>query len=347
MLSHEIVKAFAKLRNEGLNFSFLKENGELLQIAATSGMKMESQSLGLYQDMYGNVLKLCELYPPFYRFFLAITLDLEALGMPGHMGEALTDYVINKNLFDYETSDTRRWEILNLLERTEREPKVRFDTRAELEKRAHGFFNTPDQYTKFNRPIFYEFTHIIFFWTNYGKTPFSPTPELLKSLTYIGLLSYLDDDFDLLAEVCMCFKFVGKVAPEPWICACEPGLNTLKIEFHDRKNISAGSIADEYHIYLVLNWFLKQFGKEAFVEKFERGVPFFTKKAPTQSALSALSQVLHKMTLLDKRTPLAPKINSSSCLSEIHHKKVGTAIASTPYGEEFFSKHTQNLIVYR
>jgi len=213
LLSHEFIKAFAELRNEGLSFSFLKENGELLSIAASSDFKIIPKSLQIYDEFYDKVVNLVLLYPPFFRFFLAMAQDLETLGMPGKKAEVISDYVIEKDLYAYDISDTRRMEIINLLMRSGRIPNFDGDTQEALENRVHGFFNNPDRFIKFNRPLFYDLTHLIFYLTNYGTEKNDHSPALLESLTYVGLLAYLDDDPDLLSEVCLCFKFLGHQAP--------------------------------------------------------------------------------------------------------------------------------------
>jgi len=179
LLSDECVKAFAELRNEGLSFSFLKENGELLSIAASSGLRITPQSLQIYKEFYDKVVSLVKLYPSFFRFFLAITQDLETLGMPGKQGEVLCDYVLKNHLYAFDTSDTRRMEIISLLARSGREPDLQDDTREALEKRLHCFFNNSDRFVKFNRPFFYELTHLIFYLTNYGTQKLDHSPALL------------------------------------------------------------------------------------------------------------------------------------------------------------------------
>lgn len=340
MLSHDYVQTFAQTRNKDLNFSFLKENGELLMIAQSSGLKLEPRSLELYQELYDNVLTLCELYPPFFRFFLAIILDLEALGMVGDKGEVLSDYVIKHDLYEHETSDTRRWEIINLLARTERAPAYQFDTREALERRARGFFQYPDRFVKFNRPLFYDLTHIIFFWTDYGRKKVDATPELLKSLTNIGLLAFLDDDFDLLSEVCLCFIFLKEEAPKAWHEACEKGLKTLQIKYLDEANHLSGTPSDEYHIHIVINWLLQVSGKTAFADSIQSGLPIFQKTSGYTSTLAAISHKQHALMLQPQRSPVILQAINKPFLSPRQATIIDIAMKSTPQASEFFYKFT-------
>jgi len=345
MLSYEFISAFAQTRNKGLNFSFLKENGELLSIIRSSGMGLEPRSLELYSDFYDNVLTLCELYPPFFRFFLAIILDLEALGMPGDKGEVLSDYVLKRDLFDHETSDTRRWEIVNLLARTGRTPNYTFDTREALEDRARGFFHNPDRFIKFNRPLFYDLTHIIFFWTNYGQLKMEAYPELLKSLTNIGLLAFLDNDYDLLAEVCLCFEFVGEKAPDSFYTACSDGRYSIRVEYLETEEFPNGPPQDEYHIYLVLNWLFQFTGKPAFTEAMGSKMPVFRKREAPNSALGALSHRLHSSILSRREGQFYIPLKSRDILSRPQHMQLSMAAIATPQFDEFFDKFSGGKIV--
>ena len=345
MLSHEFIQAFAQKRNKDLNFSFLKENGELLMIAQSSGLQVEPRSLELYREFYDNILTLCDLYPAFFRFFLAIILDLEALGLEGNMGEALSDYVIKHNLYEHDTSDTRRWEIINLLARTNRIPNYKFDTREALENRARGFFQNPDRFIKFNRPLCYDLTHIIFFWTDYGRNKVEATPELVKSLMNIGLLAFLDDDFDLLSEVCLCYIFLGKPIPAIWQNACEEGLETIQIKYLTEKDIYAGTASDDYHIYFVINWLLQMSGKTGFNCSIESAVPIFKKKDAPASTLAAISNQQHTSMLAHRKPNILQPISNKPFLTLSQKAKIDTAIKSTPQASEFFQKFTAGQIV--
>ena len=339
-LPFDCVRAFASNRNKGLNISFLKENGELLSIALNSGLSLSSDSLALYEELYSKIDKFCELYPPFFRFFLAITLDLEDLGMHGRKGEALIDFVLKNDLYAYDTSDTRRMEIINLLSRRGRVPSYETDDRASLDKRVAGFLERPDRFLKFNRPLFYEFTHLIFYATNFGKEAHGFGEEIFVSLTHIGMLAYLDSDYDLLSEVCLCFSFLGHQAPKIWIEYCRTGRDSIDIRFQKENN----STTDDYHIYLVISWLMAQHGIEAFSETYQNSVPIFTQKKNKKSTLSKIFQTLHPMVLGSSSVNVERAINISAILTAEDTVRLKTALSISPKNDDFLDKITNGLL---
>jgi len=81
-------------------------------------MRLSDQSLGFYAKFYEKIPIYLDLYPAFFRFFYAISLDLEALGLSGWISTLLKDYVLKHELHICETSDVRRMEVRNLLHRS-------------------------------------------------------------------------------------------------------------------------------------------------------------------------------------------------------------------------------------
>jgi len=343
-LSYGCANAFATLRHDGLSLPFLKENGELLSIAASSDIRIKSEILKLYCEFYDKIDKLCELYPPFFRFFMAITLDLEDLGMSGEKGKILSDFIIKNDVYTHETSDTRRVEILNLLDRAGRSPKFGSDSRAALEKRINGFMGQPDRFVKFNRPLFYDFTHLIFFGTNYGQHKMSFTPSVFDSLNNIGMLAYLDDDMDLLSEVCLCFVFLGHTAPAIWVGACRQGLKDIKITFKTPGQIHAPTHADDYHIYFVINWLMANIGERAFKENYGTGIPIFTKIPKPKSILAKIFQTLHPISIKEDR--LNAPIKTSEFLSKEDIRQVQRAFSHLENSNEFLQNLTNKRISF-
>ena len=114
-LSYDLVRAFANGRNNKVDFSFLKENGELLCIARSQGFLMEPRAQEFYQGFYSQAQSLLELYPQYYRFILGLVLDLEDLGLSGNVGRQICEQVRSDNLLAYDTSDIRRLEAIHLL----------------------------------------------------------------------------------------------------------------------------------------------------------------------------------------------------------------------------------------
>jgi len=337
------VKAFAVARHGGISFSFLKENGELLAIANSCGLSMSSEALGLYAELYDKIDKLCHLYPPFHRFFMAIALDLEDLGMPGQKGTELLDYVVKHKFYAADTSDTRRMEIINLLSRRGRVPNFEMDSQKALLKRVIGFLEKPNGFIKFNRPLFYEFTHLIFYITDYGQDNPPCSNKIFQSLNHIGMLAYLDNDIDLLAEVCLCYIFLKRPAPEIWIKVCASGLRDIHVTFKSRNDLKNTPPTDDYHIYFVNNWLMSLSGKEAFQEDYKNGVPIFTHQKAKKSTLSKIFQVLHPMMLENTKmsSNVLRALDFLSVEDTIHLK---SALSISPNGDEFFNKLTNGHI---
>ncbi len=346
-LPYDCVRAFASNRNKGLNISFLKENGELLSIALNSELTLSSSSLALYEELYSKIDKFCELYPPFFRFFLAIALDLEDLGMHGRKGEVLIDFVLQNDLYAYDTSDTRRMEIINLLSRRGRVPSYETDDRASLDKRISGFLERSERFLKFNRPLFYEFTHLIFYATNFGKEEHYFSEDIFDSLTHIGMLAYLDSDHDLLSEVCLCFSFLGHQAPKIWIEYCRTGRDSIDINLPKDNNLKSAAQIDDYHIYLVTSWLMAQNGIEAFHETYQNSAPVFTQKKNKKSTLSKIFQTLHPMVLGSKPAQVERALNISSILTAEDTVHLESALAAYPHSGEFIEKLSNGRISTR
>jgi len=342
-ITYDHVKAFAVSRHKGLSFPYLKENGELLSIAANSGLIIEPRALELYREFYDTSFEILSLYPQFFRFIFAMTLDLEALGMVGDKSAEISNYIISNNLISFETSDTRRLEILHLLARGGKVPAICGDSPEALKQRIHSFISHSDQFTKFNRPFFYELTHLIFFLTDYGKEKTQVTPEMIQSLLNVGLLAILDNDADLLSEICLCLKFLDQEPPELWIDYCESTLENMKIEYAG-SNTTIEQTPDDYHMYFVANWLMKVDGRQAFSEQFLTGTPYFRKPKKAQSVLSCLSQTMHSVMMSRPKNKIEATYKITSTLSKKQVETARIAISSCSGGPHLLNKLTHGLV---
>ena len=344
-LPFDCVKTFAVTRHGKISFSFLKENGELLGIASSSGLTLPDKALELYEELYEKIDKLCHLYPPFYRFFMAIALDLEDMGMSGEKGAELLDHVVKHDFYAADTSDTRRMEILNLLARRDRVPNFGSDSQEALFSRVIRFMEQPERYIKFNRPLFYDFTHLIFYVTDYGQTLIEPSDKIFESLNNIGMLAYLDNDIDLLSEVCLCYSFLGSHVPKLWLKTCQIGHENIEISYISPDEVKDAPPADDYHIYFVNSWLMGLTGKDAFQEHYQdNGVPIFTHHKDNQSTLSKIFQVLHPIILESPDVkPLRP-LKAIEFLSVENTIHLQTALSSSLTGDNFLHKLTNGHI---
>ena len=294
ILSYDTAEAFALKRNPVLSFPFLKENGELLRIAVDSGCILDPRALALYGDFYKSALKLTELYPPYFRFILGMIIDLEKGGMQGDVSKTLAQHILDEGFVLLDLSDTRKLETLSMLEQVIPLSEPLTEMRYGIIRNVDHLISYPDTYTKLNKPLFYELTHIVFFLTDYGKRSPPLNAELAACLTNMGLLCLLDNDADLLAEICTCLAYIGAPIPEYWDSFLQKNLQEVQISYHGTVSSSLNSAVDEYHIYFVLNWYAAVRERPLFQTRFQGKAPSFSLPVMPQSILSKLSDVSHQ-----------------------------------------------------
>lgn len=292
-LSEDTVHAFAKARHDQLSFPFLKENGELLSLASTTQMLMEPQALEHYKPFYKSAVVFNTTYPQYFRFTWRICLDLEDLGMSGDVGATLSHYVRDNDLLAFDISDTRRLETLNLLGRkfelnaSERGHQLR------LLDNIERFTCNPEHFTRLNKPFFYELTHTIFFLTEYGDKPWPVSAAVITCLNYMGVLAFLDNDCDLLAEICLCYHYLGRECPPLWNQKVDESLAGIEISYGTDIKSALNAATDEYHPYIVMNWRNAQLRQPCFTEKFRGRRPNFVLSGQGDSILSKLCHEIH------------------------------------------------------
>lgn len=240
-----LVDVFANHRRYGEDVFWLKENAELLNILECSGTKVDPQMLGVHQEFYDNLPKQISFFPQYYRFLLSICLDLEDLGLEGAYGEELCDWVGKQGLPAAELSDLQRGEARRILARRD----IKVSTDEGLDSRLHHFINRPETFALPNKKAAYELTHIVFYLSEYGRKDPNLDKQAIQSLNFVGIMAYLEQNVDLLAEVCVALRFAGhNPSPiwEEWV------LSTL----HDFRVIAdpSADVGDSYHEYLVCTW---------------------------------------------------------------------------------------------
>lgn len=238
-----LIENFACNRRRKDDVFWLKENAEILNIFATTGAMLNQDALAPYASVYEGLEERLKFFPQYYRFLLSICMDLEDLGFPGNTGAALCQWASHTGLGDAELSDLQRAEANRLLRRRGFQPDD-----AGLKARLHQFINRSETFVLPNKKAAYELTHIVFYLSNYGAVDPELEEAAIASLEYVGLLSYLDQDVDLLAEVCVALRFAGRPVSaiwEDWI-AREMGGFVL--------HASSDGQNDAYHEYLVTSW---------------------------------------------------------------------------------------------
>lgn len=324
-----LIASFAQHRRFGDDVFWLKENAELLNILECSGEQLDEQALGFHQGFYDQVEKRLGFFPQYYRFLLSICLDLEDLGMPGNKGAALCDWVATEGLADTELSDLQRFEACRLMMRRGIDPQPD-DTG--LENRLRGFMDRSDTFAMPNKKAAYELSHIVFYLSEYGRRDPELSEAAITSLEFAGLLAYLEQNADLLAEICVSLRFAGKTPSPVWE-------EWIQRETH-RFTISSGpqvSAQDDYHDFFVCNWLMSVTGQDAFVKDTSFDRMSFQRAESYTGPLRDMSECMFR--LEDQRSSdwqvMRPFVQET--LTEIGYDILTEAENSSDKFDEFFA----------
>ncbi|WP_408057622.1 DUF6902 family protein [Tritonibacter aquimaris] len=240
----DIAACFARTRRSESDVFWLKENAELLNINECAGTRKSSDIFSSYGDFYDIVERRICFFRQYYRFLLSICIDLEDLGFSGNKGEVICEWVRQENIDRSELSDLQRAEVQRLLARRNME---RSDPG--LNDRLRDFMCQQSAFSLPNIKIAYELTHIVFYLSEYGRKDPQVPAAALHSLKYAGLVAYLDQNMDLLAEICIALRFSGETPPKVW----EESLDASLRGYQFLPNSFDGA-QDDYHAYFVGSW---------------------------------------------------------------------------------------------
>ncbi|WP_136441569.1 DUF6902 family protein [Pacificoceanicola onchidii] len=274
---------FAEHRRTGDDVFWLKENGEMLNILQSTGLPVPGEALAVHAGFYANAAKRLQFFPQYYRFLLSLALDLEDLGMPGQEAEKMVHYAAQEGLVDAEMSDLQRAEARRLMTRRGVDP-VR-DTR--LDDRLRAFVSRTKTFALPNKKAAYELTHIVFYLTQYGHRQADLGPDAVTSLHFAGLTAFLDQNADLLAEICIAMRFLGEVPPPVWTGWLRRETAAFTVEEGETVSIN-----DNYHDFLICNWHEATCGGEAFRKPLSGGRMRFEKQPHHAAALREISQAM-------------------------------------------------------
>lgn len=236
-------KLFAQQRRDEQDVFWLKENAEFLNITECTGQD-GALVLEVYQPFYNQIEDRLGAFPQYYRFLLSICLDLEDLGMPGDKGAALCGWAHQQGLVHAELSDLQRAEAARLFARRGIAPQDQG-----LDVRLHGFIDRSQTFAIPNKKAAYELTHIVFYLSEYGRRDPKISAAAVTSLTYAGLQAYLDQNYDLLAEICVAMIYAGHQPSPIWKGAV---MAALQATF--TSEAGPMPVFDDYHAYLVSSW---------------------------------------------------------------------------------------------
>jgi hypothetical protein len=274
----QLLSGFGAHRRPLDDVFWLKENAEILGILAATDTDLSDAALEVYAPFYDQIEERLQFFPQYYRFLLSICLDLEDLGMPGDKGA-------KSGAAEAELSDLQRAEARRLLNRR---GAAKSPAQGALGARLNAFMGRSHTFAMPNKKAAYELTHIVFYLSEYGRKPLALSPEALTSLEYAGVLAYLDQNTDLLAEICAALRFAGQTPSVIW----EEAVATAH---HDIIPVPEPVGQDAYHAYLVTGWAQKIAGHAAFTAPVPEGAVYFTAGAPQGSVLRPLSACLYDL----------------------------------------------------
>jgi len=283
--TERLIAGFAQHRRREEDVFWLKENAELLGILAATQTQVSAASLAPFERFYDQIFERMMFFPQYYRFLLSICLDLEALGLSGDRATGIADWVAAQGLATAELSDLQRAEAFRLLRRAGTD--VRDDT--DLDARLRTFMRRTETFALPNKKAAYELTHIVFYLSEYGAVDPALDAQARTSLTYAGLLAYLDQNIDLLSEICTALRFAGGSPPAQWDAAVAHAHRSARLS-----SVPEGGQSDNYHEYLVSGWSMQVAGRCAFEADVPDGGFHVTMGSP-QGALRGLSECLFSL----------------------------------------------------
>lgn len=159
-----LLKSFSNNRRDNRDVFWLKENAEVLNTLQSLKTDISPQDIKCYSDFYTSLADRIAFSPQYYRFFISIAADLEALGMVGNEAERLCLFAHHNHLAQAELSDLQRAEATALLARR----NIKLDATQSLHQRLVSFIEHSPSFALPNRKIAYELTHIVFYLSEYG-----------------------------------------------------------------------------------------------------------------------------------------------------------------------------------
>lgn len=323
----DLAYGFASARRDDSDVYWLKENSELLSILECTNQTVSAQDLECYSAFYRSLPDRIAFFPQYYRFLTSIALDLEALGFDGGVAAQLCAFVDRHALPETELSDLQRAEALRLLARR----GFSYGNDAALRARLHSFMDQSRAFAVPNRKMAYELTHIVFYLSEYGRRDPELSAQAVQSLMYTGILAHLEENADLLSEICVALRYAGQIPPAAW----EQWIATVLRGF-DRKDHRSDGSNDHYHEYLVVNWAGAQMGMPVFQGPYGReGQAFYSPVAPL-GAMRALSETLFQQRSERRATWGAMEKSVTAVLPEAICAHLADVIAASDQFESFF-----------
>lgn len=324
-----LLTTFAQNRRFGDDVFWLKENAEVLNVLECTDAELEPDALAVHGGFYEEIEKRMGFFPQYYRFLLSMCLDLENLGLPGGKGARLAEWVAAQRLVDAEISDLQRAEARRLCLRRGVDP---LPGDLGLNDRLRRFARRSNTFAMPNKKAAYELTHIVFYLSEYGRHDPDLDDEFIESLTFAGTLAFLDLNVDLLSEICIALRFAGRRPSEIW----ESWLMSQAQGFVLEKDANS-PIQDDYHQYLMVNWFMKVANKGGFAASIPAGRVIFHQPIPAALPLHELSECVYAMGETRSDDWQAMRRAVTDRLSEEAHTVLTAAEAANDRFDAFFA----------
>lgn len=281
-----LAEALVRHRRVGDDVLWLKENAELLNVCECTGQPVGDEMLEVYAPVYDRIDRRLAFFPQYYRFMLSIALDLEDLGMPGTKAAAMVHWCDAQGLARAELSDLQRFEARRLMLR--RGCDTLRDTG--LAERVRAFAAKSDVFALPNKKAAYELTHTVFYLSEYGRKDPGLDASARRSLTYAGLIAWLEQNADLMAEICIALRQMGETPPPSWEAWVIRAARDANVALRDDLSVS-----DDYHEYVVTNWVSAMAGQGAFAGQLTPGRLIFARAPTRPGALRPLSEAMFAM----------------------------------------------------
>lgn len=323
-----LIRAFASERRARGDVFWLKENAELLGVLASTGCVLNPDALKPLSEFHANCREMLRDFPQYYRFILSICLDLEDLGLPMTQGIALCEDVARAGLKDAELSDLQRAEARRLLRRRGVGQEVGDGA---LGARLRDFIARSATFALPNRKAAYELTHIVYYLSDYGRCDPELPSEAQLSLQFIGLLAFLDQDMDLLAEVCAALRFAGAYPNPLW----EKSVTACNRAHQIQADLNA-PLQDDAHEWLVTGWAAHIAGGPLHAQHIPEGGLRFYSVPKVQGALRPLAECLSDMGAQRSADWGHMRPHVLSYLGPDSHAILLEAERSSPHFEQFF-----------
>ncbi|MDD9727354.1 hypothetical protein PVV74_17985 [Roseovarius sp. SK2] len=282
-----LLQRFACERRPDTDVFWLKENAEVLNILTSTGAKLPLSALAPFDPHYITLDRKLAFFPQYYRFLLSLCLDLEDLGMPGDMGARSVEWVAFEGLVHAELSDLQRAEARRLCLRRGIDPTF---CDSGLDDRLRGFGSRSATFTLPNKKAAYELTHIVFYLSEYGHRDPDLPAVFIDSLRFAGTVAFLEMNIDLLAEICIALRFSGQTPPDTWESWLAAQARHFVIEAD-----ATGWVSDDYHPYLMVQWFLSTAGLGGFGTMLPEGGLRITAPRPHVAPLRELSECMYRL----------------------------------------------------